>query len=401
MLESREVYPGNRSPRATRHGLRRHLGLTLLFLTLSVVLGTESFLYSRAKNPEALWQDYVLYPMPLWIPWALLAPLVIKVARRFRLDRHPKAKTLGIHAAVLLGTLVCHLVCMCILIVLQIAYVNSASPQVAAAKYLSNLPLETPAGWALRNLITYGVILAVSYTADYRRELKDREVQASRLEGELTRAQLHALKRQLHPHFLFNSLNAISTLMRTDLGSAERMLDMLADLLRRSLRDSAVQEVPLSQEMDFVSRYLDIELVRFSDRLSVDIQIEPEVREALVPHLILQPLVENAVRHGIGPKLGPGSVCIEALREQDGLLLRITDNGMGPTPPKTHSTGAGVGLANTRARLEQLFGDRATLEAGGLPSGGFQVALRFPLRLDADGKEPRDTPGTEPRKYRS
>jgi len=368
------------APRDTGR-LRRFLLLVLVFLVLSLILGTESYLYSKAKNPEAVWQDYVLYPLPLWLPWILLAPLVIKVARRFRLDRRPELKTIGIHLASLVGTLGCHLVCMGVLIALQISFINGAPPLKAAAKYFQNLPLETPMGWALRNLITYGVILAVSYTANYRRELKDREVQASRLEGQLAKAQLHSLKSQLHPHFLFNSLNAISTLMRTDMDAAERMLDMLAELLRSSLRDSAVQEVTLRQEMEFVNRYLDIEQVRFSDRLQVEIDIPPEVSEALVPHLILQPLVENAIRHGIGPKLGPGTVQIKARREDDFLALQVLDNGLGPGARKRTLAGEGVGLSNTRARLDQLFGHQAHFEYGPAPLEGFLVALRIPFLL--------------------
>ena len=361
--------------------LRRFLLLALLFLVICLILGTESYLYSKAKNPEAIWQDYVLFPLPLWLPWTLLAPLVITVARRFRLDQRPKAKTIGIHLAAFVGILGCHLLCMGALIALQINFISGAPVLKAAAKYFETLPLETPMGWALRNLITYGVILAVSYTADYRRELKDREVHASRLEGQLTKAQLHSLKSQLHPHFLFNSLNAISTLMRTDMDSAERMLDMLAELLRRSLRESAVQEVPLSQEMDFVGRYLDIEQVRFSNRLRVEIDIPSELKEALVPHLILQPLVENAIRHGIGPKLGPGTVRIEARREGDCLALQVSDDGVGPGARSRTNVGEGVGLANTRARLDQLFGSGASMEFGAAVGRGFRVALRFPFRL--------------------
>jgi len=262
--------------------------------------------------------------------------------------------------------------------------VNDVPLQKAVVKYLGNLSLETPMAWALRNLITYCIILAVSYTRDYRKQLRDREVQASRLEGQLAKAQLHSLKSQLHPHFLFNSLNAISTLMRTDMDSAERMLDMLAELLRRSLRESAVQEVPLHQEMDFVGRYLDIEKVRFSNRLNVVMDIHPEVPEALVPHLILQPLVENAIRHGIGPKVDPGTVRITARRENDYLVLEVSDDGMGPGLRRSSMTGEGVGLTNTQARLDQMFGGKARMEFGAALGGGYRVALQIPFRLAGD-----------------
>jgi signal transduction histidine kinase len=361
--------------------LRRLLLLTLLFLGINLILGTESYLYNRAYSPEKTWLTFVIYPMPLWMPWIILVPVVLKVARRFRLDQSPGAKTIGIHLVAFVVTLGCHFLCMAALIGLQISYQNGAPPLQATLKYFGHLPLGTPLGWALRNLIVYCVVLAVSYTRDYRRELRDRDVQASRLEGQLAKAQLHSLKSQLHPHFLFNSLNAISTLMRTDMDSAERMLDMLAELLRRSLRESAVQEVPLHQEMDFVGRYLDIEQVRFSNRLNVEIDVPPEVAEALVPHLILQPLVENAIRHGIGPKVGPGTVRITARRENDYLALQVSDDGVGPGLRRSSLTGEGVGLTNTQARLDQLFGGRARMEFGAVIEGGFRVALQIPFCL--------------------
>jgi len=364
-----------------RGRLRRCLLLALVFLVLCILLGTESYLYSKPKSPEAQWLDYVFYPLPLWMPWTLLAPVVIMVARRFRLDRRLEFKTSGITFAASLGIFGRHLVGMGPLIALQISFINGVPLLKAAFKYFGNLPLEMPMAWALRNLITYCVILAVSYTANYRKELKDREVQASRLEGQLAKAQLHSLKSQLHPHFLFNSLNAISTLMRTDMDSAERMLDMVAELLRRSLRESAVQEVPLSREVEFVSRYLEIEQVRFSNRLKVEIQIPPELEQALVPHLILQPLVENAIRHGIGPKLGPGTVRIEARREASRLVLQVSDDGPGTGTRRSAAVGEGVGLSNTRARLEQLFEAQASLEFGPVSTGGFLVCVRLPFRL--------------------
>jgi len=369
-------------PSTSTGRLRRFLLLVLLFLAINIILGTESYLYNRGNVPDMVWRDFVMYPMPLWLPWPLFVPIVLKVARRFRLDRRPGTRTIGIHVLTLLGTLGCHLLCMCALIALQISFINSIPVLKAFTKYFGNLSLESPLGWALRNLIVYCVVLAVSYTRDYRKELRSREVQASQLEAQLARAQLHSLKSQLHPHFLFNSLNAISTLMRTDMDSAERMLDMVAELLRRSLRESAVQVVPLCQEMDFVGRYLDIEQVRFSNRLNVEIDISEDAQEALVPHLILQPLVENAIRHGIGPKIGPGTVRIEARRDGNSLALQVSDDGMGPGARRTTMMGEGVGLTNTQARLDQLFGSAAHMAFGAAPGGGFRVALRFPFRTE-------------------
>jgi signal transduction histidine kinase len=360
---------------------QRFLWRALLFLGISILLGTESYLYNKPKIPDAVWFDFVIYPMPLWLPWIFLVPLVVQAARRFRLDRGLDAKILGIHLLILVCILLIHFVCMSALLGMQYGFVGGTPVINTSIKIFQNTSFEQPIGWSIRNMVVYGVVLAVSYTNDYRRELRDREVQASRLEGQLTKAQLHSLKSQLHPHFLFNSLNAISTLMRTDMDSAERMLDMLADLLRRSLQDSAVQVVPLHHEMEFVSCYLDIELVRFSNRLKVVIDIPPDVKEALVPHLILQPLVENAIRHGIGPKLGPGTVCIRARREEGTLILQVSDDGVGPGTRRTKMAAKGIGLANTRSRLDQLFGSKAQMECGPVPDGGYQVTLQFPFSV--------------------
>lgn len=232
--------------------------------------------------------------------------------------------------------------------------------------------------------VPYLAVLAMTRAWHYYRAVQERELQ-------LTRARMAALRAQIHPHFLFNTLHSVSTLMEDDVDGARRMIAQLGELLRASLADSPGEVVPLDDEMALVRMYLEIEEVRFGDRLAVDVEVDPVVRRASVPHLLLQPLVENAIRHGIGARSGPGRLAMRAHADQDQLVLEIEDDGPGPgrfeLPARTaerggatgHPEGAGLGLANVRERLERLYGDAASLELLGLPDGGCRATVRLPL----------------------
>src|SRR6185369_4509061 len=196
----------------------------------------------------------------------------------------------------------------------------------------------------------------------YYREGREREIHAAALEAQLAQAQLQTLKMQLQPHFLFNTLNSISALNHEDPRAANRMIARLSELLRLTLENDGAQEVSLHQELDFLKRYLEIQQVRFGDRLKVHFDVAPETMDARVPNLLLQPLVENAIQHGLAPFSAPGEIHIHASRENGLLCLRIADSG--PGLPASTPSGApdGIGLANTRARLQQLYGDAHRFE---------------------------------------
>ena len=229
-------------------------------------------------------------------------------------------------------------------------------------------------------MLTYWAILGVSLAVDYYRKYRERELRASQLETRLAEAQLQVLKMQLHLHFLFNTLHAISTLMHRDVEAAERMLTRLSDLLRHSFESVGVQEVSLKQELEFLDRYVEIEKVRFGDRLAVEISVDPELLDARVPNLILQPLVENAIRHGIASRAAGGRIEIEVRRDNGMLDLEIRDNGPGLPAGDDGSEGiGGIGLANTRARLKQLYGARHRFELSEAAGGGLAVNLTIPL----------------------
>lgn len=236
-------------------------------------------------------------------------------------------------------------------------------------------------------LMTYLFLVGLGHALAYRRESERRALDGAHLQTRLVEAQLQALQRQLHPHFLFNTLNAIAGLMRSDVDAADRMMDRLGDLLRMTLNTSNIQEVPLREELEMLQKYLDIEQTRFGTRLSVTMEIEPASLDALVPNFLLQPLVENAVRHGIAPHARPGQIRVLASRDDQHLAMRVIDSGDGVPPHRLTLLNQGVGLSNTRARLEHLYhGDHAFVFAN--VDGGFEVNLSIPFTLDRGVSEP-------------
>jgi two-component system LytT family sensor kinase len=229
------------------------------------------------------------------------------------------------------------------------------------------------------NLLIYWVIVAVSFAFDYYRKYRERELRAVELEKRLAQAKLQALQMQLNPHFLFNSLHSISSLMHQDVEAADRMIVRLSDLLRAALDNSDTQEVTLGKELEFLKRYLEIEQIRFGKRLTVQMNITPDTLDAQVPNLILQPLVENAIRHGIEPHAKPGRIELRSKREADVLTLEVCDNGAGL--PGNQPSAENVGLSNTRARLEALHAGVHSLEFHNVPGGGLLVRIMIPYRL--------------------
>ena len=262
---------------------------------------------------------------------------------------------------------------------------------ILALQPVLNLPLGEQADWRLAialnwvqlsmNLLAYGGIVVATYATDFYRRLRERGLVTTRLEAELAQAQLHALRMQLNPHFLFNSMNTISMLVREGEGKeAVRMLAGLGELLRHVLEDSRPQEVPLRDELEFVERYLAIEQVRFDDRLQVSIDADPDLLDAQVPNLVLQPLVENAIKHGIARQTGSHLVEVSATRKGERLILRIRDDGPGTAGTVTD----GVGLKNTRARLEQLYGSEQSLELQTAERGGAVATVTLPYHTAMD-----------------
>jgi sensor histidine kinase YesM len=230
----------------------------------------------------------------------------------------------------------------------------------------------------------YWYVLLITQAIGYYGKYRERELQSSQLEAQLAYAQLEVLKIQLEPHFLFNTLNSIAALARNDGSAAEHMTLQLADLLRLSLDAVGVHEVPLSRELTFLQKYVDIQQTRFRDRLRVEMDIQPHTRYALVPNLILQPLVENAIRHGIGPRRAPGWIRISTRQVFDELWMEISDNGQGLTRHRGGVPAEGVGLRNTRARLQQLYNHDHRMTLEDQPGGGCVVKIHIPFRESSE-----------------
>lgn len=234
----------------------------------------------------------------------------------------------------------------------------------------------TTVPWAF---IMYATLLGCVTAFDYAALARERAIVAAGLRGQLAEARLDALRAQLHPHFLFNSLNAVSVLVRAEeTAAATRMLELLGDLLRHLLRADRPQEVPLRDEAHVARQYLAIEQVRFGDRLAVVWAVAPDVEDALVPDLLLQPLLENAIRHGVARRAGTGRIAVRAERRGGALRVAVDDNGVGPA---TRGEGGGVGLANLRARLQSLYGASGVLRLDARAEGGTTAEIAMPLRL--------------------
>lgn len=233
----------------------------------------------------------------------------------------------------------------------------------------------------------YLLIALTSYAFSYYRRFRAGQLRTLQLEAQLSNAQLEALKMQLHPHFLFNTLHSISALLKKDTEAARRMITRLGDFLRMTLENSGAQEVSLQQEIEFLRCYLEIERIRFQDRLITNVNVAPEVLDAKVPNLILQPIVENAIRHGISPRSTPGIVEIEAKPQDGSLRIQVRDNGPGLAEHRSADTlfRKGVGLANTETRLERLYGQAHKFDLENDPEGGLVVTLVIPLQVNGAG----------------
>ncbi len=289
----------------------------------------------------------------------LLTPACIWLVERVPLSRRHVGRFLAVHIPASIGFAIVH---TSLFVGVRGYLFTPEGASIVGGVMLTFVHFDLAVYW-----IIVGVMLASGYYVKYH----DREAQ-------LTRAELHALKAQLQPHFLFNTLNTISSLVREEPLKAEAMLSRLGDLLRITLRDHQADEVPLADELAFVDGYLEIEQARFGDRLQVVRHIDPAALDALVPHLVLQPMVENAVRHGVGPRLAGGTLQVRAERRGGTLALEVRDDGVGAA-----AFAEGVGIANTRARLAHLYGGEHRFAVSSSPGDGFSVAIEIPYRPGA------------------
>jgi signal transduction histidine kinase len=318
-----------------------------------------------------------------WYSWAALTPGILRLTQRFPFDRSAWKMAIPIHiAGVVIATSLHTFLTVALRMGTYWAIGESIDTWLHEAQEMFFLNFD----W---EMMTYWTIVGVGTALRYLHEVRAKELAAVQLETRLVEARLHTLQRQMQPHFLFNTLNTISALMHRDVDAADEMIARLSDLLRMSLQRVGVQEVPLKEELDFLSKYLEIEQTRFRDRLTVVFDVQAETLHALVPNLLLQPLVENAIKHGIGPRPTPGQIAVRARVNGAMLELDVQDNGVGLSAARLTDFNRGVGLSNTRSRLDHLYGSLHRFEFRQPAEGGLLVCIAIPmaaLASEVDGE---------------
>ena len=349
------------------------------FWTFFSFLYANQIYFEMRHNPAMhhSWWRITFWQLVVWYIWGCLSPLVLGLGRRFPFEGRSWFKALLVHLPVGVALAATHIAAATAVRMLIEPFDVWSDKRPYLAQYWGELR-----GFFLFDFFVYWAILGVGYAFDYRQRYREREAQAARLEAQLAQARLESLKMQLQPHFLFNTLHTVSGLVRAnERHQAVNMIAGLSDLLRRALESADEQEVPLRDEVKFVELYLDIQKVRFSDRLKVRMEIEPETLDALVPNLLLQPLVENAIRHGISPKDSAGVIVINTYRDEGMLRVRVCDDGPGLQSGWRMEESEGIGLANTAARLRHLYGPEHRFELRNADGGGMVAAVALPFRL--------------------
>jgi len=328
---------------------------------------------------HAAWRIFT-WGILTYLAWAPLTPVIVWLARRFSLVGDAWRRSLAIHLPAFLAISAVHSAVTTVINITIKPFDNMGeSPTDFWTRFVSRLK-----GSFVSDLLIYGGVIGICYALDYYRKYREREFQATRLEAQLAQAQLDSLRMQLHPHFLFNTLNNIVGLVRDNKNqTAVSMLVGLSDLLRHTLEHSSKHEVELRQEISFIKLYLSIQQMRFSDRLRIQYDIHPGTTRALVPNLILQPLTENALRHGFANSADSGVIGISSTIENGHLRLTVYDDGAGLPDDWQLKGSAGIGLANTAARLQQLYDDDHQFEIRNRPAGGVEVTIVFPFRTSS------------------
>ena len=346
--------------------------LIALSFTLNYYVFSGHYVEIFSKPPTLV--QMLVWEIPYWILWAAMAPLVFRITHRFPLGREAWLKNVLVHVVAGLALTIAHRVVY--LPICWLLYVDAyqKSPTLLDL-YRTDLLFNLPTG-----LMSYGTFLLVGNVIAYYEQYEAGRLRESQLETQLAQAELQALKMQLHPHFLFNTLNSISALQLTDVDAAIRMTARLGDFLRMTLDNAGTQEVSLRQEMEFLRCYLEIEKIRFHDRMNVTMEIEAEALDVRVPNLILQPIVENAIKFAVLLQASSGHIQIRAQRINGFLRMQVEDDGIGLqlSPSDNRATRGGVGIANTQARLKQLYGKNHRFELANASGSGVIVTLEIP-----------------------
>ncbi len=334
---------------------------------IALLYSLEQYFYARLIGDPISLKHLLPEQLIFTYAWALLTPVVMVIAKRFPVWSQRRRRNWAIQLGAMIAFVFAHIALFAVATaVLQTHTTLTSLPRMFGQYLLS---------WTVLDSIVFCSLVAVHHAFVYYRMSKDRALRASQLEARLAQSQLHMLRMQLQPHFLFNTLHSISALMHKDVRRADSMVAALSDLLRLSLQNIGAQEVALQAELDFLERYVEIMSLRFGDRLTVSLNVDPETRDARVPNLFLQPLVENSFRHGFGD-LGQGTIAITVRRDGDMLRCDVVDDGRGLRPGHRE----GVGLASTRQRLAHLYGDQQAFSLRGAPGEGVHVTMAIPFQ---------------------
>ncbi len=375
--DDRDLENSDAGNRLWRSRWKRLATIWGIWTFIGIVFTLQSYFTSfRSEKPAPFFDSF--YVQMTWAYlWALATPLVLFAASRLPIERNNWMRSSLLHVP---------------LSIVLSAFITA----------LGHVVLWFYWGWSMGRPFSFermgrfvvanfsegiGIYLLIAlthYAFSYYSRFRESQVKTLRLEAQLSQAQLHALKMQLHPHFLFNTLHSISALLNKDTDAARKMITRLGDFLRLTLENSGDQEVTLRQEMEFLSCYLEIERIRFQDRLVTHLDVAQQALDAKVPNLILQPIVENAIRHGIAPRSTQGLIEIEAKQRNGRLRIQVRDNGPGLSAHRTSENvfKKGLGLANTETRLAQLYGSAQSFQLSNNPEGGLVVTLEIPFHRD-------------------
>jgi two-component system, LytTR family, sensor kinase len=352
--------------------LRQWLIVVGIWTAYGFWCGNQTFFEMKAMNMDHPYWRMILWGIGIGNVWSLLTPAVLFLTRRFPFERSRIFSSVPVHVAAFAGVWLFTAAMRTTLTMVIQPFEPLTSTEPFAAQFQQGL-----VGAIAYAVFLYAAVVGIGHAIEYRRLAREKALRAAQLESMLAKAQVLSLKMQLHPHFLFNTLNGVVALVREgDNDGAVKMLLGLSNMLRYALDSSGRQEVPLSEELEFLNLYVGVEQMRFPDRLTVEIDVDPETNDALVPSLMLQPIVENAIRHGIAPRLAPGKVRVAARKFGDNLVLNVEDDGVG----LKQTDGKGIGLQNTRSRLTQLYQSSSDLQIKSRSKGGVEVSITLPFR---------------------
>jgi signal transduction histidine kinase len=357
-----------------------------VWIFIAFASGFSMYEFQRSLGRYTTLRDELILPLVQSLIFAVLTPFVFHFATRYPVQRENWIRRSGLHLVAAMIFAVIHVAIRAIVYPVWDADVRGfAWPLWNSQSHALRFKWKLIERLFFYNTVedissAYLPIVLVAFGVVYYRRFRERELRATELEGQLAQAHLHELKSQLQPHFLFNTLHSISALMHIDVKAADKMMTYLSDLLRLSLENTGIQITTLKMELEFVNGYLAIEKIRFGERLKIVMDIPAEMLSAETPHLILQPLVENAIRHGISKRSAEGKIYIAASHDGDHLSLLVRDNGPGlaQQPPRP-----GLGLEATRKRLQTLYGDDQSLEVRNTPETGVEVCIRIPFSAPA------------------